>query len=721
MKHVFICLSLALSILPQRLLAQFGSLPEAERQRLASFPFDTMRVDTLNEWAFQTSGPQAQQHAQLALELAQKTGYRQGISDSYMQLGIAATDARDYAGAEQDYRLALKERQALHLWAKAAGCYNQLGHLQRRQGHYDAAIELFRQGLALMKNQPAHINTAKLYNSLGAASRLAGQFEQADSAFRAGIQVYGQLVPMAGDEKSRREYAAGLASLRMNTGAFLQDNRLKFKEAKDSLLKSLADFKTLGNSENMGICLLLLGSNAYFRGDLDEAQAYYEQGLAMKGVISDNYYYILCKSRGRVFLDRHKYEPAWADFQTSLNGFTALHDTPQIVATQFEIGNFFYEQSKMDSAITHYRQALAFNPEDVMLKGRLLYFLSDALDQSGQKEAAAAYASQYIQVLDKLNAGQTKGAFYDLIRHQIDKNQLFKTIAQRNEEATRLHAIIGLSGLSLLLLLAVLFAVLQRQKRRLAERNAEIARQTAALAKQKEEIARQNEQIAVQENLDLLKNKEMETHYARLEGQDAMQKEIGRELHDSVGAMLASVKLNLAPVDEVLDVLPAAHRRQYATANRLLGEATEEVRRISHELSSAVLQKFGLKAQLEALADIIPGSGKLQVELVTHGLKERLDYKIELHIYRMVQELVHNVVKHAQAQNVSIQVNRFGDRINMIVEDDGRGFDVENIRQKPGLGMQNLAARVHELSGTLQIDSRPGRGTLVSVDIPLTR
>jgi signal transduction histidine kinase len=77
------------------------------------------------------------------------------------------------------------------------------------------------------------------------------------------------------------------------------------------------------------------------------------------------------------------------------------------------------------------------------------------------------------------------------------------------------------------------------------------------------------------------------------------------------------------------------------------------------------------------------------------------------------------VVKHAHAKNISIQVNRFGDRINVIVEDDGVGFDVAKIREKPGLGMQNLAARVHDLGGELQIDSRPGHGTTVSIDIPL--
>ncbi|HRI60308.1 MAG TPA: ATP-binding protein, partial [Saprospiraceae bacterium] len=385
----------------------------------------------------------------------------------------------------------------------------------------------------------------------------------------------------------------------------------------------------------------------------------------------------------------------------------------------FELGNCFYEQSDLPQAIIQYKEALAVEFDDPILRAGILYFLSDALYQLGQKPEADNYTSEYISLLNHTSSNQTRNAFEELMHRQLDKNRLLKQLIQKEKQTQQTYGLIGFGVLSLLLLLALLFARLQRQKRRLAERSAEIARQQETLAKQQEELARQNEHIAIQENLDLLKNKELDTHYARLEGQDTMQKKIGQELHDGVGAMLASVQLNLSPVDEVLDRLPEDKRKQYATANRLLGEASEEVRRISHELSSAVLLKFGLKAQLEALADIIPSSGKLQVELATHGLKERLDYKTELNIYRMVQELVHNVVKHAQAKNISIQVNRFDDRINVIVEDDGRGFDVEKIREKPGLGMQNLAARIHDLGGELQIDSRPGHGTTVSIDIPL--
>ena len=217
----------------------------------------------------------------------------------------------------------------------------------------------------------------------------------------------------------------------------------------------------------------------------------------------------------------------------------------------------------------------------------------------------------------------------------------------------------------------------------------------------------------------MLKNKELDAHYARLEGQDTLQKQIGRELHDGLGTLLSTVKLNLAPVDEVLDKLTDKHRRQYATANRLLDEACVDLRRIAHELGSAVLLKFGLKAQLEALKDVIEGSGKLKVELPFYGLEERLDAKMEVNIYRIVQELVNNVIKHAQASKIIIQVNQFENMINVMVEDDGRGFDVVKARQKPGAGMINLEARVHSIKGKMFIDTRTGRGTTVSIDIPV--
>ncbi|MBC7777968.1 MAG: tetratricopeptide repeat protein [Phycisphaerae bacterium] len=687
--------------------AQISRLSHAQQDALHALSSDQERVDTLNEWAYHCEQDTVlKRHlAQAAFDLAKNFPGSMGLGDSYLRLGRCAYLSGNFEEAEHLYKKGLQIRESLQDYPKIVACYILLGNLQKQRGRYDESIEAYQKGLAILKDQPPHPNLAALYNSLGAVYRLKGQYEQALQQYQRSQAVYEQLLRQPHSTADSLELRLGMAMLSMNIGEFLQSGRTRLQEARDTLLKCLSDFELLHAYVHVGKCMLLLGNNAYYSSDLDAARKYYEKGLVMKDSIDANDYNLLLKNLGRTYLDQGKYKAAQEDFQASLLAFKKINNTRETASTLFELGNCFYEQSDFQQAVLQYKEALGVAFDDPILRAGILYFLSDALYQLGLKSEVDEYTGEYISLLNHLNSEQTQSAFGELMHRQIDKNRLLKQYVQKEKQTQQTYGLIGLGILSLLLLLALLSARLQRQKRRLAEQNAE--------------IARQQEQLVLQKNLDLLKNKELENNYARLAGQDEMQRKIGQELHDGVGAMLASVKLNLSPVDEVLDYLPENNRRQYATANRLLGEASEEVRRISHELSSAVLQKFGLKAQLEALADIIPGSGKLQVELATHGLKERLDYKTELHIYRMVQELVHNVVKHAQAQNITIQVNRFEHAINVIVEDDGRGFDLEKIRQSPGIGMQNLAARVHDLNGEMQIDSRPGRGTMVSIDIPL--
>nr|HPH18833.1 ATP-binding protein [Haliscomenobacter sp.] len=185
-----------------------------------------------------------------------------------------------------------------------------------------------------------------------------------------------------------------------------------------------------------------------------------------------------------------------------------------------------------------------------------------------------------------------------------------------------------------------------------------------------------------------------------------------------VGSMLATVKMNLLTVEEVLDRLPTERIVTYNQANRLLDEACDKVRKLSHEFGEALLKQFGLKAQLEALLEAI-GTSKIAVELVTHGLNQRQDFQLELNLYRIIQELVHNVIKHAQATQISIQVSYFPENVNVVIDDNGRGFDVQSIQDSPGLGMLSIQSRVNEHAGHIHFDSRPGRGTTVMIDIPL--
>lgn len=710
MKRLLFFYFLAVFSLPAMLRAQAEVLNEAERQRLLQLTTEEQRIDTLNEWAHLSRGEQSRNYALQALRLAENAGYPKGRGDSFVRL---AKLAKDYDGNDEaaivHLEKALAIRTALNDFPGVAACYVYLGQIQKDNGRFDQSADLFQRGLKIMAGQPPHLNTGMLYSNLGAVCRRRGQVEMALQYFRESVAVYAHLTPQT--DGGRRDIRSALASVRMNLAVVLQEDLGQYEAARDSLEKSLADFQVLGAARNTGKCQLLLGNNAYWSGQLKEALKWYDQALAGGGLSKDDRA-IVSKNRGRVYLDQRKYEAALRDLQASLDSFIAVGNTREIAATRFEIGNYYFEREQPAKAVRSYQTALDSNLQDPLLKARLLYFLSYALEQTGRPEEAARYTEQYVQTLDQLDTPQTRGAFQALVRYQLEKDRLHKRLLIEEKNALRLKTLVGAMLLSLLALLAISIALFNRQKRRAAERKEEIARKN-------EEIAYKNEQLALRENLDLLRRKELEINYARLAGQDETQKRIGQELHDGVGALLSTVKINLAPVDEVLDRLPAEKRAQYAAANRLLDEACEELRRISHELASAVLQKFGLKAQLEALADVVRRSGKLRVELATHGLRERLDYHTELNIYRIVQELFQNVVKHARAQNITIQVNRFDDRINVIVEDDGQGFDPAKVRQKPGLGLQGLTARVHELRGEIQIDSRPGRGSNICIDFPL--
>ncbi len=690
---------------------------QEQKTRAAANPIES--VDALNDSSFYSRDhAMKRMFALKAQGLARKAGYKKGLADSYVRLGQAYAGIADWEPSEQHYRTALRERGKLGNKPDIASCYNELGRLFKAQERYDTAIVLFRQGLAVMENETPHLNTVALNTHLGHLYRLTGQYEKAQQHLEAAIKLSPYLIAHPPEDYTAEELELRLTAARLDMAEFMQAVLHQYPPAKDSLIKCLQTYSARNDLPSVGKCLLLLGNNAYYAHELDSAQYYCELGLALGDQIKKEDRNTLYRNRGRIFLDRGNYKNAMGDFKASIAGFEQQGLLQHAAAVRAEIGNLFYEQSEADSAVSYYKLALSQGIADPILRGKVLYFLSDILYQADNDAESQEYAKEYVKQLDKLQTSDMRLAFSDMNMEFLEKNRMLRRINERAKQTERQYSLLALGISGLLIVLALLLARLHRQKRRLAESTAEIARQNAEKAEKDAKIARQQEQLVIKDNLELLKNREVETAYARIEGSENMQQKIGQDLHDSVGAMLSTVRLQLSPVDEVLDVLPGKTREQFISANQLLSEACEEVRRISHELSSAVLRRFGLKAQLEALCEVINQTGKLQVELATHGLNERLNSKAEINIYRMVQELVNNTIKHAQAQNLSIQVNRFEDTINIMVEDDGVGFDVDTAQNSPGLGLQSLAARVHELHGEMQIDSRLHRGSTISIDIP---
>ncbi|HTF17804.1 MAG TPA: sensor histidine kinase [Chryseolinea sp.] len=224
-----------------------------------------------------------------------------------------------------------------------------------------------------------------------------------------------------------------------------------------------------------------------------------------------------------------------------------------------------------------------------------------------------------------------------------------------------------------------------------------------------------NRQKAFREIELLLQKQETKSTYAVLEAQELERKRIAEDLHDRLGSRLVAVKLHF----HAFKNNPVNNQESFAVGSELLDGAVDEVREISHNLISGVLSKFGLVAALHDLKNALESTKELRVDIHVHHFDERIELVIEATIYRIVQELISNILKHSNATEVTIQLTKYGSDVLVIVEDNGIGFDVSSLNGKSGIGIKNIHSRINKLKGKVTIDSFPMQGTVVTIEIPL--
>lgn len=195
-------------------------------------------------------------------------------------------------------------------------------------------------------------------------------------------------------------------------------------------------------------------------------------------------------------------------------------------------------------------------------------------------------------------------------------------------------------------------------------------------------------------------------------------KRIAYAVHDEAGQLLVAVHLALA---DVASELPEPQQAKFARITELLNEVEKHLRRYSHELRPTILDDLGWIPAIRFLADGISKRANLPIHIEA-TISERLPSTIETTLYRIVQESLTNAVKHARAGNVWIRARRDNAVLCCSIRDDGAGFDIlqgQKAPQRKGLGLIAMRERASAIGGTLQIDSRPGHGTELSIRIPL--
>jgi signal transduction histidine kinase len=256
-------------------------------------------------------------------------------------------------------------------------------------------------------------------------------------------------------------------------------------------------------------------------------------------------------------------------------------------------------------------------------------------------------------------------------------------------------------------------------KRRVEERTVEFQAANERLEQKMEEH---------RQAVEALRESEKQLRYLSsqlLTAQETERTRISRELHDELGQVLITLKLHLASVQRRLrkDQKPLYDEHEHAQKD--IEEIIENVRRLSRNLSPHVLENLGLSAALRWIVDDYAKNQKITASIDITDINNFFSEKSRIIIYRIFQEVLTNIQKHASATHISAIITRNNDTISFLIEDNGKGFDVKRVMIKnpteKGLGLATMEERIRMLGGALDIRSHVGGGTRISFAIPISK
>ncbi|RYY58028.1 MAG: tetratricopeptide repeat protein [Chitinophagaceae bacterium] len=230
-------------------------------------------------------------------------------------------------------------------------------------------------------------------------------------------------------------------------------------------------------------------------------------------------------------------------------------------------------------------------------------------------------------------------------------------------------------------------------------------------SRQKSAIAEKEQQVQAEQIRFLERQQQVVSLQSMINGQETERTRMARDLHDGLGGLFSTIRMHFSTLQHEhpdLKTYPL-----FNSSYSMVNTAAEEVRRIAHNMMPEVLIRIGLVPAVQELCNSISAGKLLTVTMQSYGMDNRMGSGTEIMLYRIIQELLNNIIKHAHATEALIQFNREGNQLNLTVEDNGRGFDTLDTGTQKQAGLDSVKSRVNYLNGTLSIDSEKEVGTTV--------
>lgn len=559
-----------------------------------------------------------------------------------------------------------------------SSCYLYIALAYSAKGQYELLFNYTQKAIALAEK--IHNDSLKAYCLLAISSYHVdkGNYDIAIEKAIAALTILEKKSDAAGVLKAQTVMAQvyQIKNDLPRAVAILENNLRLFPKIVDAKIK-INTLHTLANVYGM-------------EGKYKEALALDSQGIQLceaenAGFYKSSFY----DNMANCYMYSNRFDEAKKYFYLCIQIDSSFGNKKQQADSYLNLGTLMMMQKKYTEATGYLTHAIKLANLTGYKQGQYGAFLvlSDLFKTIHENDKAFAALKMAYTIKDSLINEKTESKIVELetIYQTVKKEQQLKL--QQAEISRKNYLLWGLTGsVALLILSGIIFY----RKRQLQNK--------------------MNLQSEVMKQQDL-------ATWAIINAEENERRRIAADLHDGVGQMMSAAKMNLSAFENELLFANDTQKITFERLTSLVDDSCKEIRSVSHQMMPNALLKTGLTSAVQAFLDKLDNR-IIQISLHTEGLQDRLDNNTETVLYRVIQECVNNVIKHAGATNLDISLIKDSDGIAATVEDNGCGFDITDKEKFEGIGLKNISSRIHFLKGTVDFDSSPGKGTLVAIHVP---
>lgn len=623
---------------------------------IRKMPVDTSGLRQLRDMGHDLFGEDSALSKQVLEEVLAKSialGERDAITNSYRMLGLWYSNFNLKDKALEFHRASLNSAMLNHHLYLMAGANFNIGNIKYWKGQYDSCIDYY-------------LKTAALYDD-----------------------------PKIFEDKSLRQKILDKRKSDVYCNMSAVFNTLKnLPKADEYIDKALAIAESQQNNAAIAFYIQQKADNYFENGLMEKALRTRLKYLPQmeKGILPKTYLQGAYQNIAQDYLGLGKMDSAKIFAGRSLVISTDLRIADGVAASNWLLGRIALKEKQFSLAENYLEKSRGYLLESENPTDKRDYF--DATRQlmfaEGRYKEAYSFYENYIAANDSILNGERTRQFNEReAKYQSEEkdNQIKLQQASLTQKNT-INYVLASAALALLTIGMLIVRNYRHQQT--------------------------NHQQRIN---DLEKEKQLTATEAVLKGEEQERTRLAKDLHDGLGGMLSGIKFSMNTMKDHL-ILTPDNARAFERSIDMLNSSIKEMRRVAHNLMPQALVKFGLDTALKDFCNDINLSGALKVSYQSIGLaNEAINQTMAITIYRIIQELINNSIKHAAATQAIVQVSKNKGILQITVEDDGKGFDAAILQSSKGIGWSNIQSRVDFMKGKIDVQAAPGKGTSVLIEL----